>query len=333
MQAIAIKELRSRMRGVRAFAVLTVYLLLLACLVIGVYWVTVNVTNEAQPGAPPPLGRILFYSVTLVELLLIAPLAPAFTAGAITGERERQTFDLVMTTPISAKAFVLGKMASSLSYSLLLIFAALPVQVLSILFGGLTITEVILGFWFLIVAAVFYGSASMFFSAVMRSTTAASIFSYLTVAMTLIGAIFIAIILGIIGANFLSGFAGGGGPSPSVPTIYVSLVLISLSPLLAGGVSAASLISDQGTFLISIPYPAPSTTPTGTTIFQPTSMIYVPSPWIIYSIIYIGLSALLLWFCVRSLRPALARRAPYDLQPAPAIEEPSGEDNDDERRA
>lgn len=63
VRAVATKELRSRMRGARAFAVLTVYLLLLTGLVLVVYWFTSRVIAEAQQfggGPPPPVGKILF---------------------------------------------------------------------------------------------------------------------------------------------------------------------------------------------------------------------------------------------------------------------------------
>jgi hypothetical protein len=62
VQAIATKELRSRMRGSRAFAVLTIYLLLLSCLVVAIYWFTARTVadvNQFGGGSlPPPVGKI-----------------------------------------------------------------------------------------------------------------------------------------------------------------------------------------------------------------------------------------------------------------------------------
>ena len=319
MQAIATKELRSRMRGSRAFAVLTIYLLLLSCLVVAIYWFTARTVadvNQFGGGSlPPPVGKILFYAVTLVELLLIAPLAPSFSSSAIAGERERQTFDLVMTTPIRARDFVLGKLASSLSYVLLLVFVALPVQVLALLFGGLTLTEVLLGFWILIVAIVFYASVSLFFSAVMRTTTTAAIFSYLTVAMSLIGALFVF----LIGSVVLGGFGGGlglfvsGGPgneSPRAWAIYLALFLISLSPLTAGGATGIALNTGDGTFAFRL-------AEDGSIPGYPNG-IWMPSPWVVYTAVYLGLSALLVWAAMRYVRPTVARNARHPSRP-PAL--------------
>ena len=41
-------------------------------------------------------------------------LAPAFTTGAISLEREKQTLDLLVTTPLSTLGMVIGKLFSAL---------------------------------------------------------------------------------------------------------------------------------------------------------------------------------------------------------------------------
>lgn len=292
------------MRGARAFAVLTVYLLLLSCLVIAVYAFTANIVHDqiqqGGGGTPPPLGRILFYAVTAVELLLIAPLAPAFSASSIAGERERQTFDLVMTTPIRSRSFILGKLISNLSYVLLLVFVSLPVQVLALLFGGLTLTEVLLGFWVLIVATIFYASVSLFFSAIMRTTTTASIFSYLTVAVTLIGAVFIFLVGSVVTAGMSSLFFFGPDQSPKLWAVYVGLFLVSLSPLTAGGATAAALVTNEGAFVFRL-------AEDGSIPGYPHG-IWILSPWVIYTLVYLGASALLIWLSIQRVRPTRPRR-------------------------
>ncbi|MDQ3855815.1 MAG: ABC transporter permease [Chloroflexota bacterium] len=319
MQAVATKELRSRMRGARAFAVLSVYLLLLSCLVIAVYAFTTNIIEEqarSGGGAPPPLGRILFYAVTVVELLLIAPLAPAFSASSIAGERERQTFDLVMTTPISAASFVLGKLVSNLSYVLLLLFVSIPVQMLALLFGGLTLTEVLLGFWILIVATVFYASVSLFFSSVMRTTTTATIFSYLAVALTLIGALLVFVLVSLLTAGAQGLIFFGPERSPRLWAVYATLLLIALSPLTAGGTTAAALIANEGTWAFRL-------AEDGSIPGYPHG-IWLLNPWIPYTLIYLSLSALLIWVSIRRVRPTRARHPnrpsrPAELPPAPPV--------------
>ena len=73
----------------------------------------------------------LYVFVAIVEFALLLFLIPAITAGSISGERERQTLDLMLTTRMSPMEIVLGKLFASLSTTLLLIVSSLPILSLS----------------------------------------------------------------------------------------------------------------------------------------------------------------------------------------------------------
>src|SRR6185295_9683946 len=85
---------------------------------------------------PPTLGSQLFSSLALGAVLLLAFITPALTAGAVSGERERRTLDLLLVTRASPLGLVLGKLAGSLLYVLFLLLAALPAFALVYLYGG-----------------------------------------------------------------------------------------------------------------------------------------------------------------------------------------------------
>ncbi|NJO84023.1 MAG: hypothetical protein HC828_15375, partial [Blastochloris sp.] len=143
---VMIKELRGRMRGVRAFAVLTVYLGLMSGFALLLYLVYNSFSRGTGSSAAGEIGRVLFMGVVGIELLLIIFIAPAFTAGAITGERERQTYDLLQTTLLSSPSFVIGKLESALGYIVLLLLAGVPLQSIAFLFGGVSELELVLSF-------------------------------------------------------------------------------------------------------------------------------------------------------------------------------------------
>ena len=132
--AVGTKELRGRMRGRRAFIFLTFYLVVLA----GFAWMMeliqeqrVNVGfGNGSFFAAAQIGREVFIGLLMFQTLLVVFLAPAFTAGAISLEREKQTLDLLATTPICSLAIVLGKLASALTYVFLLILASIPLTAL-----------------------------------------------------------------------------------------------------------------------------------------------------------------------------------------------------------
>ena len=187
--AVGVKELRGRMRGRRAFVVLTVYLVLLG---VFAWMVELFIERQYSQGfggfgyASAEIGRGVFTALLLLETLLVAFLAPAFTAGAISQEREKQTLDLLAATPISSLAIVSGKLLSALAYVFLLIFASLPLTALVFVFGGVAPDDVVRGYIVLLVTAVGLGALGLFFSALLRRTQAATVITYVVVlALTL----------------------------------------------------------------------------------------------------------------------------------------------------
>jgi ABC-2 type transport system permease protein len=115
---VVLKELRGRMRGRQAFILLTVYLGLIAFFIVVIYNTVFGLTGATSwdPSSRQMAGKLIFGTVVLLELLLLSFIAPGLTAGAITSERERQTFELLRTTLLSAHAVVLGKLGSAFSY-------------------------------------------------------------------------------------------------------------------------------------------------------------------------------------------------------------------------
>src|SRR5215211_6477725 len=176
---LAGKELLARMRGPRTFVVATLLLLPLAAVAAGLYaMIAAAPVGESLTSAP--VGKLFFAAVTAVELGLICLLAPALTADLISGERERQTLDLLLVTPLSRRQIVVGKLVAALGSLLLLIVLALPIQAIAVLIGGVGLEELLAGLWLLTLTAVRYGCVGLCWSARMRSTRAALLLSYVT---------------------------------------------------------------------------------------------------------------------------------------------------------
>jgi ABC-type transport system involved in multi-copper enzyme maturation permease subunit len=207
VSAVSTKELRGRMRGRRAFVVVTIYLLLLSAFAFGIYTYLKEASGLAvsfDPGigmprpAPMPgygvteaglaasIGHGLFGGLLMIETLLVLLLAPAFTSGAISLEREKQTLDLLVTTPLSTAGMVVGKLVSALTYVFLLIIASIPLASLVFVFGGVGPEDLIRGYLFLFALASGMGALGLFISALVRRTQTATVLTYVIVlALTL----------------------------------------------------------------------------------------------------------------------------------------------------
>ena len=191
---IMVKELRSRMRGRRAFVVLTVYLAILALIAYGAYVVIVP-NAQAQGGFGGPVnasamvGQAIFILLSVFQLLLVCFIAPAFTAGAVSLEREKQTLDLLISTPMRPGAIIVGKLLAALAFVFLMILAAVPLSALVLLYGGAEAEDIVRQQVVLLATAVGLGAIGLFFSALIKRTQAATVLTYITMLALTVGTI------------------------------------------------------------------------------------------------------------------------------------------------
>lgn len=184
---IALKELRSRMRGRRAFVVLSIYLLLMNLLVILVYFSFYGRAQISSSTTLTEAGKSIFATILAVQAFLVLFVGPVFTTGAITGERERQTFELLRTTLLSTPALLLGKLISGLAYIMLLILASIPVQSIAFLLGGVMLSDLALTQAVIVICAITFATLGLFYSSLMRTTLAATVLTLCTVLLFLAG--------------------------------------------------------------------------------------------------------------------------------------------------
>jgi len=220
--AVGVKELRGRVRGRRAFVVLTFYLLFLGLFAWA--WELVAerayVQNASLQGgsaafASALVGQEVFGALVVVETLLVVFLAPAFTSGAISLEREKQTLEMLTATPISSLAIVVGKLVSALAYVFLLIAASVPLTAIVFVFGGVGPDDILRAYAVLVVTAFGLGSLGLFISAVMQRTQGATVVTFFTVLFltlgTMFGVLFWNTMAGVSSSGFLTS-SGGVGP-------------------------------------------------------------------------------------------------------------------------
>jgi ABC-type transport system involved in multi-copper enzyme maturation permease subunit len=201
ISAIIVKELRGRMRGRRAFVVLTIHVLLLSVFA----WMFQRLNEESISSlasyggqttyASASVGRGIFMGLIFVQTLIVSVLAPAATAGAISSEREHQTLELLAVTPISSLAIVLGKLLSALAWVFILILASIPITALVFVFGGVAPDDVVRGYAVLFATVIGLGSIGIFFSALTRRTGASTGLTFVATLALAIGTLFIWVFL------------------------------------------------------------------------------------------------------------------------------------------
>src|SRR5690242_19668103 len=203
---VIMKELKGRMRDRRTFILLTAYLALIG-LFVGVIYLFMYDTlayTRFEPGFRQAMGKAVFGTVIMIELLLISFIGPGLTAGSITSEREHRTYDLLKTTLITPRELVFGKLGAAVIYLLLLIFTTLPLQSLAFILGGVGLGETLVSGLMLVVTAVFFCSLGLFFSSLLKRTLAATITSYASILLSVLAVVLFVFMIGMF-ESFLYG--------------------------------------------------------------------------------------------------------------------------------
>ena len=129
----------------------------------------------------------LFQTLSYCQLGLVALLAPIFTAGAITQEKDSQTYDILLTTPLSNGQIVLGSLLSRLFFVVALLISGIPIFSITQIFGGVAISSIVESFFIAAATALVTGAVAMAI-AVLKVGTRRTIFSfYLFIVMYMVG--------------------------------------------------------------------------------------------------------------------------------------------------
>lgn len=172
------KEFRLRMRTPRSMWALFFYLFVIGAMAFGFIYVTTVLSNGNSSTFDPNQSRMMFYFISIVQLGLVAFMAPGLTAGVISGEREKQTLNLLLTTQQSSATIVLSKLISSLGFMLLLVVSTMPVYSVVFLYGGISPKQMLLVFLFFIFIMIVIGSLGVLFSTLFKRTMVSVIVTY-----------------------------------------------------------------------------------------------------------------------------------------------------------
>ena len=183
------KDVRTRMRGGRAFLIQGAYVAILV-LMIGVAYFGWWIANRA--GASPMViasrvGRLFYGLVFQTQAALVVLITPALTGGAITIEREQRTYDLLACTRLSARTIIVGKLLSTWLFVVMLLTCSLPMAALCLMFGGVSLGEIAASYLMLCLFALAYASLGLLCSTVLARSVSAIILAYGLIFGSLVG--------------------------------------------------------------------------------------------------------------------------------------------------
>lgn len=186
MNPVYKRELKVGSRSVRMAMILMVFNgILSAVALFNMY----SAVEQVKMTAEIQYSRFLqlYVFVASIEFIMLMFIMPALTSNSISGERERQTLDLMLTTTMKPGEIVKGKLAAAFTTMLLLVLSSFPVLSLVFVYGGITATDMVQLLLCYVTVALFSGAVGVFFSAFLKRSTLANVCSYVTIIFLVAG--------------------------------------------------------------------------------------------------------------------------------------------------
>ncbi len=227
------RELLVNLRTIRSFILLAVYQLVLAGVVYLAWPKDFWLDLTENPDSTRRLVDLFF----LGNYIIVSLMTPTFAAGAITGEKERKTFEMLLASPLHPTSIVWGKLTAALTHLAIVVFSSLPVVMLCLPLGGVSIYEVLAAYVGLISSVIAFGMISVACGGFFKRTSAALVVSYLIILPMVLCVIWFWSFTSTFGeqrinltVSLLPGFAG----AIAIPLFYITAARLLYPPDLGG---------------------------------------------------------------------------------------------------
>lgn len=231
------RELRQRSRSLRSMLLLTVFL----GLMLAVMWLAYAGTETTANDFGDPIssltirvGRSMFEWVLAAELIILLFIVPGISAGAVAGERDRQTLVPLQVTLVGPWSIFWGKVAASVAFVLLLLAGSMPILAVPYLVGGISLTQVVVSVLTLGVIGLLLAVIGVSCSSIFRRTQTATLAAYGVVLALVLGTAILTVVLAVADA------------ARGVDTVEPRLWFLYANPFLAIAGAAGELASPLG---------------------------------------------------------------------------------------
>lgn len=120
----------------------------------------------------------LYPVLAVTQFVILGVTVPVRTASSISGEKERQTFDIMMTTGMTPFSVIMGKVMTAIVQSMLFVIASMPIMALSFVIGGMSWSYLLWFFAIALLISIFSASIGILCSSLCKRSVSAVIMSY-----------------------------------------------------------------------------------------------------------------------------------------------------------
>lgn len=173
----------------------------------------------------------IYAFIACLEFGLILFVVPALTSSAISGERERQTLEILLTTTLKPIQIITGKLYASISEIVLLVLSSLPILSLVFTVGGIRMVDLVALMVVCIITAIFVGAIGLWYSTVFKRTVPATVMTYGTLIVVMLVSVVALFVIQALMINFydqqfyaVNPTSGAGHNPPNIG--YAMLILL-----------------------------------------------------------------------------------------------------------
>ncbi|MCL2701819.1 MAG: ABC transporter permease subunit [Phycisphaerae bacterium] len=184
------KELRVASRRKRLYLLRTLYLVLMALILVPIWHGAMDTGYHRYSGdgasmayRMADLGRALVPVIVWIQYVAVQLVAMLAMSTSISDEISRRTLGTLLTTPMNAWQLVMGKLASRLVQCVGLLAMSLPILALLTVFGGVEWSFVLIGLALTLSTLLIVASVTMVFSIRSRKPYVVFLESGLTLAI------------------------------------------------------------------------------------------------------------------------------------------------------
>lgn len=184
------QEMRVRQRGGKAFGVMLGYIGILSVIAIFILLLSdlpTSINPRSGTAVLARAGRDMFRILTYAQLVMVILVVPAYSAGVVSMEREKGSFDLLAITTLHSSNIITQKLLAALAQVVILMVASVPVLSIVFLLGGVSPGEVAVAYALIAMSAAAVGALGVMCSCYFANTRAATFMTYLITVLFLAG--------------------------------------------------------------------------------------------------------------------------------------------------
>lgn len=181
------RELKTRMRTWKTPIMMTIYLGIIAIMMLIYFLITKQARIYGGVGFEPSMAISIYNTMLIGQFIILMFVVPILTATSISGERERQTLDLMLCSDISPWKIIFGKMTAALSFVLLLVFSAMPFLGISLLFGGVGLEDVIKIILYYMLTSIMVSALGLYCSTRFKRVITSIVVAYFIMGIMFVG--------------------------------------------------------------------------------------------------------------------------------------------------